>query len=121
MEDSDGNLRAEDDCDSGEGLNARIVYRADRTGIYRIVATSVGKSRPGAFSFSVRVINRSRGNLPEGLPSWFVELDKNGDGQIALHEWVEGGQNIGEFRRYDQNDDGLITAEEVLRYLNRTQ
>src|SRR5205823_4536579 len=92
-------------------------FRADRTGTYRLIATSVGNPRLGAFSFSVRVLNRFRGTLPKGLPAWFHHLDKDWDGQIALHEWLEGGKSLGEFRDFDLNDDGLITADEVLRVL----
>jgi Ca2+-binding EF-hand superfamily protein len=55
--------------------------------------------------------------LPEGLPPWFKELDKNHDGQISLLEWLNGGKTRDEFRVYDLNGDGFITADEVLRYL----
>src|SRR5262249_47711840 len=28
------------------------------------------------------------GRLPNGLPGWWKKVDKNEDGQIALHEWL---------------------------------
>ena len=117
LEDPEGELLAEDD-DGGGGLNSRIVYRAEMTGVYRLIATSLGSSRPAPFSFSARVISRF-GVVPKGLPKWFKDLDQDEDGQVALHEWRVGGKKLGEFRAHDQNDDGFITAEEILRYLKK--
>ena len=55
------------------------------------------------------------GKLPtRDLPSWFVDLDTDKDGQIGLYEWRAGGKLTSEFRKYDINGDGFITAEEVL-------
>ena len=54
------------------------------------------------------------GKLPKELPKWFAELDGDKDGQVALHEWRRGGKNIDEFKDWDRNDDGFVTAEEVL-------
>jgi Ca2+-binding EF-hand superfamily protein len=55
------------------------------------------------------------GKLPtRDLPSWFVDLDKDKDGQVGLYEWRAGGKLTSEFRKYDINGDGFITAEEVL-------
>lgn len=72
-------------------------------------------------SFSSRGEQPSRpvvyapGNLPRELPSWFTERDRDRDGQISLYEWRVSGASLDEFRRYDPNNDGLTTAEEVLR------
>ena len=57
------------------------------------------------------------GKLPPGLPDWFRQLDTDGDGQIGLYEWRAGGRAVDEFVRMDRNDDGFVTAEEVLYYL----
>jgi hypothetical protein len=57
------------------------------------------------------------GKLPPGLPDWFRQLDKDGDGQIGLYEWRAGGRSLEEFARIDRNDDGFLTPEEVLYYL----
>ncbi|MSQ94278.1 MAG: hypothetical protein EXR98_06945 [Gemmataceae bacterium] len=118
LEDAEGELLAEND-DGGEGLNSRIVHRAARTGMHRLIATTVGNSRAGAFSFSVRVINRVGGSLPKGLPAWLKNLDKDADGQISLDEWRKGGKKIKDFRDYDLNDDGFITADEILQIAKR--
>lgn len=57
------------------------------------------------------------GKLPDGLPAWFKECDKNQDGQVALYEWRAAGKPIAEFLALDRNDDGLLTPDEVLRSL----
>jgi hypothetical protein len=55
-------------------------------------------------------------NLPPELPAWFRRFDTNGDAQVSLKEWREGGSALSEFRRIDRNNDGFLTVEEVLRY-----
>ena len=57
------------------------------------------------------------GNLPPGLPDWFEKIDKDKDGQVDLGEWRLAGKEIAEFRKMDLNNDGLLTPDEVLRYL----
>jgi Ca2+-binding EF-hand superfamily protein len=109
LEDPDGAVVAQDD-DSGEGNNARITWRAISTGTYRIIATSAGGFRGGAFSLTVLILH-GYGRLPP----WFTALDANEDGQVSLDEWRKGGKNPDEFRKYDLNDDGFITPEEALR------
>ncbi len=55
--------------------------------------------------------------LPDDLPDWFYDRDKDEDGQIAMAEfataWSES--KVREFRRYDLNSDGVITPEECLK------
>jgi hypothetical protein len=53
LENSDGKVLAQDD-DGGEGLNSRITHKATASGKYRVVATSLGGSSVGAFTFSIR-------------------------------------------------------------------
>lgn len=48
------------------------------------------------------------------LPNWFLALDTDNDGQIALWEWRKAGKNLDEFRAWDRNDDGYITPEEAI-------
>jgi hypothetical protein len=49
-----GGKKITEDDDSGGGLNARIVYRAERTGTYRIVCTSFERSGAGPYVLTVR-------------------------------------------------------------------
>src|SRR5262249_25458064 len=55
--------------------------------------------------------------LPTGLPPWFKSRDTNGDGQVSLSEYSRTMSEsvVSEFRRYDLNDDGIITAKEAAR------
>jgi Ca2+-binding EF-hand superfamily protein len=111
-----GELLAEHNS-RGMGRTSRIVHRAATTGTYRIIATSQDGWRTGPFSMSVRVLYSPGGASPKGLPPWFKELDTDRDGQVSLSEWRRGGKGLAEFRKYDLNDDGFITPEEVLRAL----
>jgi len=56
------------------------------------------------------------GNLPPQLPSWFAQYDTDKDGQVGLYEWKAAGQPIARFVEMDQNGDGFLTVEEVLRF-----
>lgn len=51
------------------------------------------------------------------LPKWFARYDANADGQVAMaeyaSEWTD--EKIAEFKGYDLNGDGLITAKECLQ------
>jgi hypothetical protein len=64
---------------------------------------------------SARPVVFRAGKLPtRDLPKWFMQLDMDNDGQVALSEWYKGGNDIEEFREWDRNDDGFITPEEAL-------
>lgn len=56
------------------------------------------------------------GKLPQGLPAWFAQYDTDADGQVGLYEWVKAAKGVSEFREMDRNDDGLLTAEEVMKF-----
>lgn len=56
------------------------------------------------------------GKLPPGLEDWFTDLDSDKDGQIGLYEWRAAKRNMEEFVAMDLDGDGLITADEYLRY-----
>lgn len=56
------------------------------------------------------------GKLPKEL-LWFVQMDKDRDGQVGLYEWMDSGKPYVQFQQMDRNGDGLLTAEEVLAYM----
>lgn len=56
------------------------------------------------------------GKLPKEVPSWFVDLDTDKDGQIGLYEWRQAGRSTSDFVLMDLNGDGYLTAEEWIRY-----
>ena len=53
LKDASGKTLDEDD-DSGGGLNARITFRAEKDGIYRIQASSFRSNGNGEFTLTVR-------------------------------------------------------------------
>jgi Ca2+-binding EF-hand superfamily protein len=55
--------------------------------------------------------------LPEGLPGFFTDKDRNQDGQVEMAEFASKWDDatVGEFFKSDLNRDGIITAEEALR------
>ncbi len=59
------------------------------------------------------------GNLPQGLPAYFLDADSDKDGQVGLYEWVKYWDSteakLGEFKVLDLNGDGLLTVEEYMR------
>lgn len=57
--------------------------------------------------------------LPEDLPGWYKELDGDKDAQVALHEWRKAGKSIADFQMMDLNSDGLVTADELLRFARK--
>jgi hypothetical protein len=56
------------------------------------------------------------GRLPQGMPPWFAQLDRDADAQVGLYEWKSSGRPITEFEGMDRNDDGFLTIAEVLRF-----
>jgi subtilisin-like proprotein convertase family protein len=73
-------------------------------------------TREEMYALVTRMQNEA-GDLTEGLPGWFYELDADRDGQVAMHEftttWTTDKRQ--EFASLDVNKDGLLTSSEVLR------
>ncbi len=63
------------------------------------VGVLVGPSRPVPVGESVR-----------SLPTWFTKMDRNGDGDVSLKEFV-GPLEL--FRKLDRDGDGLISPAEA--------
>lgn len=54
-------------------------------------------------------------SLPEKMPKWWGDRDKNKDGQVAMSEFLTARSQSAakSFRSYDLNHDGIITAQEA--------
>ena len=65
----------------------------------------------------VTELQDAAGDVTEGLPGWFFELDEDGDGQVAMHEFATEWSlaKREEFQNLDINSDGLLTDTEVLQ------
>lgn len=52
----------------------------------------------------------------EGLPSWFHDRDRDGDGQVSMHEWSRfwNSSTVRDFTSKDADGDGIITAAEAV-------
>lgn len=52
----------------------------------------------------------------EAIPTWFFERDTNGDQQVLMSEFTDewDEQKVEQFASYDNNQDGIITIDEVL-------
>jgi hypothetical protein len=76
--------------------------------------TSDAKSKDKLKSYRFKA---AKERLPAGLPGWFTAKDTNGDGQVSMSEysksWTES--QAAEFKRYDKDNDGVITAEEAMK------
>lgn len=63
----------------------------------------------------------ARSNSTEGLPGYFTEQDRNGDGQLSMAEFMPENaedwneEELAKFFDIDFNEDGVITASESLR------
>jgi hypothetical protein len=110
--------------DRGENEQARTgsagAAGAAATRVYTALPAK-GKSEKGAANETAaakRTYRFTRGadRLPTtGLPSWFKSRDANSDGQVAMNEYSRSwsDRTVGEFRRYDLDNDGVITAKEA--------
>lgn len=54
--------------------------------------------------------------IPDAARSWITSKDKNGDGQVEMHEYTSSWSDryVSEFSRYDIDGDGVITPQEYL-------
>ena len=69
-----------------------------------------GKQAEGRRSFRTK-----SQSLPEKMPDWWSDRDKNSDGQVALSEFLttRSQRAAKTFRNYDLNNDGMITVQEA--------
>jgi hypothetical protein len=86
-----------------------------KAGTMKRVYTALGADEKDARR-SYRFMPASE-RLQEKLPSWFKSRDKNGDAQVSMSEYSRTwtARTVDEFRRYDSDGDGVITAKEAAR------
>ena len=72
-------------------------------------------SRDELFAY-IKDLQDQTGDLTDGLPGWFYELDENRDQQVSLVEFATEmtDARVNEFVALDQNNDGMLTASEIL-------
>jgi len=62
------------------------------------------------FSFPAPAVIAKPSAPPERTPAWFYDMDRNGDGEVSLREFLGP---IELFRKLDKNGDGLISLDEA--------
>jgi hypothetical protein len=67
--------------------------------------------RPGHHRFLYFAYER----IVAGMPPWFIEKDRDKDGQVMMYEYADEWTDakVGDYRQYDLNDDGIITPAEI--------
>ena len=102
---------------SSAGSTSSDTAKSDSDKAKRVLYGSAGGApQPAKKATSVTPIAlRLRRKLPSGLPGWFKSKDANGDGQVSMSEYSRSWSKstVGEFRKIDVNDDGVITAKEA--------
>ena len=62
-------------------------------------------------------IQKEVGEMTDGVPGWFFELDSNEDGQISMAEFTTEWtvEKMNEFEALDLNRDALLTLNEITK------
>jgi len=93
-------------------LSKRVLYGT----VYGAIANAKETDKRHTYRFS-----KASDRLPSGLPGWFKSKDANNDGQVSMSEYSRSWSKstVSEFRKYDLNDDGIVTAKEVAKPENK--
>jgi Ca2+-binding EF-hand superfamily protein len=74
-----------------------------------VIAVSAG-SIPAVLSTTPTAPAVKQIQVRQDLPAWFTNMDRNGDGEVSLREFL-GPVEL--FRKLDKNGDGLISPDEA--------
>jgi Ca2+-binding EF-hand superfamily protein len=102
----------------GAGRRIRLSTRPDATAESDAGAAAPATETKNDAAMPVRRRDtRYFAPLTSGLPGWFVERDLDGDAQLTLSEYSPRLRTteVAEFKRFDANGDGLLTATELTR------
>lgn len=59
------------------------------------------------------------------IPQWYIDLDKDNDGQVSMSEWCKPNEwtteKVAEFEHYDLNHDGIITPTELVKVIKQDE
>jgi Ca2+-binding EF-hand superfamily protein len=101
----------------GESSSDRGKSEADKALAGRVFTGTAGGAASGKEGDKRRTyrFTRAADRVPTNVPSWFKSRDANGDGQVSMSEYSRSwsSSTVAEFRRYDLDDDGIITAKEA--------
>jgi hypothetical protein len=79
----------------------------------RVLTGSTGKEGDKRHSYRFTAASDRK----PGLPSELRSRDANGDGQVSMSEFSRywSDSTVAEFRRWDLNNDGIITPKEAAK------
>jgi len=103
------------DSDSKSGDNSKT--EADKAMAGRVFTGTAGglasTTKEGDKRHSYRFTSPS--DRKPGLPAELKSRDANGDGQVSMTEFSRywSSSVVADFRRWDLNNDGIITAKEA--------
>ncbi len=119
----DGKITVREFAEHAARFGAGRAIRLPRAGDGPLAASEGGQQPPVSDAAPAAAVVRDprrdlkyTAALPAGVPSWFVERDADGDGQLSLAEYSPKllKSEIDEFNRHDSNQDGIVTAKELL-------
>lgn len=76
----------------------------------RLDISATAGSIPAVLSSSRAAEQARVKSTKQNLPAWFTNMDRNGDGEVSLREFLGP---IEHFRKLDKNGDGLISPDEA--------
>ena len=97
--------RSEEPSDNDSRRDRRREDRENST-------SSSGGGKDSSSGKNAKKEKKPKTRVTKDLPDEYREKDKNGDGQIALHEWERSA--FAKFFDLDRNGDGFLTPSELL-------